>query len=101
MKTTTQLVREHMSRGEWVTPYSVQSSIRVKYGRQVSDSAITARIRELRRPEYGGHTVESRPVGGDSKAHEYRMKVEPAQMSLTQCFPEAHLEVLIGAEIAR
>lgn len=98
MKTTTELVREIMMRGEWVTPYSVQSSIRVKEGRQVSDAAITARIRELRRPEFGGHTIDSRPCGGNSRAHEYRMKVLPSQMSLLEAFPHAHLETLIGED---
>lgn len=97
MKTTLEMVREVMDRGEYVTPFAIQSSIRVKYGVQVSDSAITARIRDLRKPQFGGHTILCR-TKANSKGHEYQMIAPGTQLDLLTSYPWTHLEVLMTEE---
>jgi len=44
--------------GNWHTPQEVCNLI------GCSDAAATARIRDLRKPRYGGHVVKSRPRAG-------------------------------------
>ena len=58
-------VREVMSDGLW-HPLSVISA-RTGY----SESSVSARLRDLRKPQYGGHTVERRSAG--KGLFEYRM----------------------------
>ena len=40
-----------------------------------SEAGVSARIRELRLPEHGGHTINKRLVEGESGLWEYRMEV--------------------------
>jgi hypothetical protein len=61
-----------LSDGEWLTPSQIQRGILNRTGEMHSDSSITARIRDLRKPEYGGHVIEKRIREG-SRAYEYRL----------------------------
>lgn len=67
------MVREVMLQSEWATPYEIQRTIERVSGAWHSDSSITARMRELRRPEYGGYDVERRKREG-TKSFEYRLQ---------------------------
>jgi hypothetical protein len=50
--------------GRWLAAYEVQAEIFKLTGKRVSESAVTARIRELRNPKAGGYSVLSRPIAG-------------------------------------
>lgn len=56
------------------TPWEICDRILFIHKVKVSDSSLTARIRELRRVEYGAHIIEKRPREG-SRAYEYRIKL--------------------------
>jgi hypothetical protein len=49
--------------GEWRIPEEVIATIVVHGGRQYATAAITARIRDFRKPRFGGWTVERRARG--------------------------------------
>lgn len=66
------IVREVMLENEWLTPYQLQALVEARTGEWHSDSALTARLRELRRAEYGGYLVEKRKCEG-LKSFEYRL----------------------------
>ena len=68
----TGIVREIMLVRGWLTPYQIQHEVEARTGEWHSDASISARMRELRRPQYGCYTVERRPREG-SRAYEYRL----------------------------
>ena len=70
--TLTGHVREILLTHEWLTPYELQKLVQQKTGEWHSDSAITARLRDLRKVEYGSHVIEKRRREG-SKSYEYRL----------------------------
>ena len=41
-----------------------------------SEAGVSARLRDLRKPQFGGRTVERRRVEGESGLHEYRLVKE-------------------------
>lgn len=71
-KTLTAIVLKIMSDGKWRFPWEVSSIILSEYKVRVSDSSLTARLRELRGVKFGYYTVEKRR-GEDSNAYEYRV----------------------------
>jgi hypothetical protein len=71
-KTLTAIVWKIMSDGKWRFPWEICGIILRDYKVRVSDSSLTARLRELRATKYGSHTVEKRKVDG-SNAYEYRV----------------------------
>ena len=65
--------------GTWLTPYEIEMHIARKYGSRYSDSCITARIRDLRKSQYGAHRVSCRKRdtssrGFHSRSFEYRLE---------------------------
>lgn len=59
-------------RGEWLMPWEICDII-LKYNKvRISDSSCTARIRDLKKSKYGGHTITKRIREG-SRAYEYRI----------------------------
>ena len=62
-----------MSDGEWRTPYQMQKALEISTGLWHSDSAVTARIRDLRKPGYGAHNIVKRKREG-SRSYEYRIE---------------------------
>lgn len=67
-------VRKVISRGPlfWYIPAEIIRELYYEDGEMRSDSCITARIRDLRKPEFGGFTVNSRKRSG-SRAWEYQL----------------------------
>jgi len=62
-------VRRLMADGKWRT----LAEIRAECGG--SEAACSARLRDLRKPKFGGHVVERRRRGDGRKGlHEYRME---------------------------
>lgn len=56
--------------GQSKTVYQIQDEVFAITGVRASDAAISARIRDLRKPRYGGYAVDSKPVEG-KKYFEY------------------------------
>lgn len=69
-----EVIRDLLSRGEAMTTYEVSTRLIFIMGKSFSESAISARIRDLRKPKYGGYTVISKPRQGCT-AWEYRVEV--------------------------
>jgi hypothetical protein len=67
-----EVIRDLLSRGRALTTYEVAGYLEIIEGRKISESACSARIRDLRKPQYGGYTVNSRPRHG-STAWEYQI----------------------------
>jgi hypothetical protein len=59
--------------GGWWTPWGLCNWIASNTGYLISDSSATARIRDLRKPQYGSHVIEKRRPE-NSNAFEYRLK---------------------------
>jgi hypothetical protein len=55
---------------EWMAGYEITDQLWFRYGIVISDTNATARLREARRAEFGGHNIVSRPRAGSS-AWEY------------------------------
>jgi Lar family restriction alleviation protein len=55
---------------EWLAGYEITDQLCIRYGMVISDTNATARLREARRAEFGGHNIVSRPRAGSS-AWEY------------------------------
>lgn len=69
-----EVIRDLLSRGHAYSTYEVAGYLEITIGRRISESAVSARIRDLRKPKYGGYTVISKPRQGCT-AWEYRVEV--------------------------
>lgn len=56
-------IYELLSRGVWYAPHEVQLQLRL-LGCHVSPEATTARMRDLRKPQYGAYKLVKRPRSG-------------------------------------
>ena len=65
------LLFEMMKSGQWVTSEPVMRRIDCK------EAAATARIRDLRKPQYGGHTVNTELRGG---VWHYQLETESKEL---------------------
>jgi hypothetical protein len=68
-------IYELLRRGIWYAPHEVQLQLRL-LGCHVSPEATTARMRDLRKPQYGRHNLVKRKRNG-TDYYEYR--IESAQ----------------------
>lgn len=64
-------IKDLLSNGHWYTANEIVGYLLITHKKLLADAAITARIRDLRKPQFGGHKVPSRPRQG-STAWEYR-----------------------------
>ncbi len=72
-------VRYLMSDGGWWTYWELQQRIYAVWYRHYSESCISARIRDLRKPEFGGFVVERRLRVGTEATFEYRLHLEETE----------------------
>lgn len=72
VKRLVDMVRVIMKDGNWWTPWQLCDEIHANLGIRVSDASISARIRDLRKLQHGGHMVRIRKRSG-SRAFEYRL----------------------------
>ncbi len=75
-----QRVLSVMSDGEWHTLGNIRESIAQRWPKSDSEAAISARLRDLRKTEYGGHNVERRRIS--RSLYEYRIVFKPTQGEL-------------------
>jgi hypothetical protein len=61
-----------LAAGRWYAPWELCREIQLRYLTMTSDSSITARLRDLRKPRYGAHVIEKQRRA-NSSAYEYRL----------------------------
>lgn len=72
--TGVELVREVMASGEWLTIPEIQKRVEeMPNGKFFSESCISARIRDQRKPKHGSHTIARRLRGASRNLYEYSM----------------------------
>ncbi len=54
------VLRDH----EWWTLRELVNVLYADYGIRASEAGVSARLRDLRKPRFGGHTIERRRVSG-------------------------------------
>jgi hypothetical protein len=67
-------VRRAMADGEWHTLRELGERL------ADSDASVSARLRDLRKPKFGGWTVERQRVPGGNGLHRYRLAPPPGQL---------------------
>lgn len=70
-------VYDCMINGDWWTLWELQEAINTSFGEFYSENTLSARIRDLRKPEHGNHKVERRSRCG--RTYEYRLLMEAVQ----------------------
>lgn len=65
--TSLEIVRDVMKDGKWRTLREIKLAVP-----ECSEASLAARVRDLRKPEYGGHQIERERIGRTVK-HRYRM----------------------------
>lgn len=73
VKSLVDMVRTLLTNGEWWAPWEICEEIWKTRGVRVSDSSCTARLRDIRKAQYGAHTVAIRKRHG-TKYYEYRLE---------------------------
>jgi hypothetical protein len=66
------MVFDILNGAQWWMPWELCAEIKKRHNVMVSDSSITARIRDLRKERFGSHVIERRKRQ-DSTAYEYRL----------------------------
>lgn len=64
-------VRELLKGGRWYTLQALAEALAQRCGVIVSLPGVSARLRDLRKPNFGGHTIEKRCLGDG--LYEYRL----------------------------
>ena len=67
------IVRQILLERDWITPYALQAEVEARTGTWHSDASLSARLRELRREEYGHHVIARRKREG-TRSYEYRLE---------------------------
>lgn len=60
--------------GNWWTLYEIQRHIHHSFGVLYSDSSLSARVRDFRKPKFGGYTIERRKIP-NRRSYEYRLRM--------------------------
>lgn len=68
------IILAFLSRGQWYAPHEVSAELRRKKYRGSYD-AVTARMRDLRKPRYGAYNLDIRKRIG-TKHYEYRVQLQ-------------------------
>jgi hypothetical protein len=69
-----QAVLDLMRDGQWRTLEEIWHAL-AKVGHHVTEAGISARLRDLRKPRHGAHTVERERVEGGNGLHRYRLRL--------------------------
>jgi hypothetical protein len=69
-------VYQVMRDGQWRTLKDIAAVTHAMTGKRFSEAAISARLRDFRKPKFGGHLVDRRRVGvPKSGLFQYRLEV--------------------------
>lgn len=61
--------------GRWLTVPELAGRVQTRTGRLISETGLSARIRDLRKLQHGGHTVDKRKRGGKGNLWEFRLRI--------------------------
>lgn len=61
--------------GRWMTVPELVARVQLQTGKLISETGLSARIRDLRKEKHGGHTVDRRQRGGKGSLWEFRLRV--------------------------
>lgn len=78
VKTLNDMVLTLLQDGKWYAPWELCEEIFRTRGIRVSDSTLTARLRDCRKEQYGGHKILIRKRVG-TRFFEYRLEKENVQ----------------------
>lgn len=62
--------------GRWLTVPELADRVRLRTGKMISETGLSARIRDLRKEKHGGHPVDKRPRGGKGNLWEFRLRIQ-------------------------
>ncbi len=71
MKSTHEVVLKSLSRGLWLAPHEVEMELKC-HGIYISPTAVTSRMRDVKKPQYGCHHLMKRKRKG-TDYYEYRI----------------------------
>lgn len=67
-------VRNIMADGKWRTLSELRAAVSLYLGKNVSEAGISARLRDLRKRQFGALCVERERVEGANGLHRYRVR---------------------------
>jgi hypothetical protein len=73
LKKQLQAVAVIMADHQWRTLEELAESVTLRIGRRASEASVSARLRDLRKPRFGGKTVERRAKPGAKRLFQYRI----------------------------
>ena len=73
LQTQLAAVQEIMFDGNWRTLEQLAAEVKARTGRGASEAGASARLRDLRKPKFGGCVVERRRVAGREGLFAYRI----------------------------
>jgi len=76
-RTLVERVREIMVQGHWWSLGGIVAMLKSR-GVEASDASVSARLRDLRKPKYGGYTVERRKSVDPAARKSFVYRVTPA-----------------------
>ncbi len=62
--------------GRWLTVPELAGRVQLRTGKLISETGLSARIRDLRKEKHGGHTVDKRQRGGRGNLWEFRLRIQ-------------------------
>jgi len=71
-----------MRDGHWRTLWQIREALWATYSVRASEAGVSARLRDLRKLEYGSHTVERRQLKKGTAAQAYRVRVNLAHATV-------------------
>ena len=73
LQTQLDTVREIVADGQWRTIDTIAALVESKTGHRATPQSVSARLRDLRKPHFGGYRVDRRRVSGSNGLFEYRV----------------------------
>lgn len=70
---TCDALRKVMSGKGWMTLHFIRRGVCEETGEILEPQTISARVRDLRKPQYGGHQVQRRPHPRQRRVYQYRL----------------------------
>lgn len=66
-------VRSIMLSGGWHTLAEISATVSERIGRTATEASVSARLRDLRKPQHGAYNIERRIRGGAGRLWEYHL----------------------------
>ena len=73
-------VRSIMFQSGWVTLKEISERVKERTGKDTPEASVSARLRDLRKPKFGGYIVSRRARQGHRALYEYRIGIGGDQL---------------------